>query len=227
MKISTPSVEIIPTVVPGSLEDVIAARARSVSFATTLHVDAADGAFAPNTTWVPASGERFPDAKDALYEAHLMVAHPLLAGVSFARAGARRIIGHIEAFRHSDEAREVFNMWREAGTVECSLAILMATALDALPPYLDLVDSVLIMSIASIGVQGIPFDPRGIERVAELRKRHPKLTIAVDGGVSEKNIASLAHAGVSRFSVGSALANAPDPAAMHARLLDLAAQAQR
>ena len=78
-------VEIIPTVVPKNFEDVIAAKEKYSSFASALHIDAADGVFAPNTTWLPAPGDSLPDHQNYLYEAHLMVQNPLSVGIAFAR----------------------------------------------------------------------------------------------------------------------------------------------
>ncbi len=214
--------EIIPTVVPQSIDDVIRARETFGSFSSALHIDAADGVFAPNTTWMPAPDEKLPDSDSTLYEAHLMVLNPLLIGVAFARAGASRIIGHVEAFSHAESAQEAFAMWKGAGAKEVGIAMLLTTPADTLLPYIDLCDSVLFMTIASIGVQGIPFDERSIERIKKFHKRYPETLIAIDGGVSESNIKKLARAGASRFSVGSALSKSEDPADTYHRLLKLA-----
>lgn len=214
-------VEIIPTVVPQSIEDVIRVREKFGAFSSALHIDAADGVFAANTTWMPAPDEKLPNADIVVYEAHLMVENPLLIGVAYARAGAKRVIGHVEAFSHAESAQEAFAMWKGAGAEEVGVAILLTTSVDTLLPYLDLCDSVLFMTIASIGVQGIPFDERGIERIKEFHKRHKHMVIAVDGGVSESNIKTLARAGATRFSVGSALSKSKDPAAAYDKLAQL------
>lgn len=211
-------VEIIPTVVPDSLESVTNARARYESLTSMLHIDAADGVFAPNKTWIPSPEEKLPEVQNYLYEVHLMVEQPLSVGVAYARAGAQRIIGHLEAFEHAEKACDAFNMWRLSGAKEVGVAILMGTAIDMLAPYVGLCDEVLVMTIAEIGVQGIPFDERGISRVAEVRKRYPHVIIAVDGGVSEKNIAALANAGATRFGAGSVLAKSSNPAETFAAL---------
>ncbi|TSC87255.1 MAG: ribulose-phosphate 3-epimerase [Parcubacteria group bacterium Gr01-1014_8] len=210
-------VEIIPTVVPASLDDVVNARAKN-HFASGLHIDAADGSFAPNTTWVPNPEEKIPDAGTSVYEAHLMVDNPLSTGLAFVRAGVKRIIGHVEAFSNAESAREALHMWKKAGASEAGLGVLLDTPLDSLEPYLEFCDVVLFMSIATIGVQGIPFDERGIGRVKEFHKKNPRITIAVDGGVSEKNIKKFARAGATRFSVGSALVKSEDPVGMYNKL---------
>lgn len=215
--------EIVPTVVPKSLEDVVAARKRYGAFAPALHVDIADGIFAPNTTWSVSPVEKLPDAATANYEVHLMVQNPLQAGLSFARAGARRIIGHVEAFDHAERVQEAFDMWQKAGAKEVGIAVLMETPLEELTVYVGLCDFVHMMTIATIGKQGIPFDPRSIERVAMFHTRYPHVTISVDGGESKDTIGKLIAAGATRFCVGSALSKAKDPEKEFARLQKIAA----
>ncbi len=202
--------EIIPTVVPNEFQDVLDARKR-YAFASSLHIDAVDGSFAPGKTWLPLSGEKLLDAKTTCYEAHLMIENPLSTGLAFVRMGARRIIAHLEAFNHSEHAQETMDMWRKAGAQEVGVAVLMDTRLSELSPYASLIDTVLVMTIATVGKQGAPFDERALGRIAEIRTRFPELTIAVDGGVSIKTIGQLEEAGASRFCVGSALSGAKDP----------------
>lgn len=207
---------IVPTVVPESVEGVVKV-AKAYSFAPVIHIDAADGRFAPNTTWMPTVGDVF---MEGAYEAHLMVKEPMVTGIAFARAGVKTIVGHVETTGTETEA--VFDAWRGAGATEVGLAILLQTPIDALEPYVHLCDRVLFMTIGSIGVQGIPFEESGITRIADFHTLHPHVPIAVDGGVSEKNIERLAQAGATIFSVGSAISKATDPAAMYTRLLSLA-----
>ena len=211
---------VIPTIVPESLEDIQHIHEEYAPFSSALHIDMADGQFTSNETWMPQSGEVLPHAAETIYEAHLMVKNQLAVGVALARAGARRIVGHVEAFPNAECAREAFKMWRGAGAREVGLGILFKTPLEDLEPYLSLCDCVIMMTIARVGTQGIPFEKDAITRVATLHKRHPNLLIGVDGGVSAKNIKELAQAGARRFSVGSAIAKSADPAAAYAGLVD-------
>ena len=89
--------------------------------------------------------------------------------------------------------------------------MLFQTPLADIAPYLPCADFVLLMTIARIGVQGIPFEQESISRVAEFRRMYPDVPIAVDGGVSEKNIADLVRAGATHFGVGLAIAKSSDP----------------
>lgn len=218
-------IEVIPTVVPNSYEDIDVFAARSRPFTHVFHLDVADGGFAPNVTWMPAAGEKLPGAEECFYEVHLMVAHPEAAGKAFLAAGAKRLIAHVEAFESEDEASRTFASWRASGVSGVGTALLIDTPLDALEPYTIQCDSVTMMSIPRIGVQGIPFDERGYGRVADIHARYPDLTIEVDGGVGAQQIAALARAGAARFSVGSALAKSADPAAAYRELKFLAESA--
>lgn len=214
--------EIIPTVVPQSFSDVQEAR-RRYAFAASLHIDATDGIFAQHRTWLPLSGEKMPDAGSVAYEAHLMIDNPCSIGLSFARAGVRRMIAHVEAFHNAESARETFDMWQKAGAEEIGVAILLDTSLTELMPYIPLVDSVLVMTIEKIGKQGAAFDERALARVAQIRSRYPDILIASDGGVSGKNIDALEAVGASRFCIGSALAKAKDAEKEYSRLLNAVA----
>lgn len=209
--------EIIPTVVPQAFDDILAARKR-YAFAPSLHIDVCDGVFAQGKTWIPA-GEKLLDTATVTYEAHLMLEQPLSVGVSFARAGVRRVIAHVESFENADSARDAFALWRSAGVSEIGLAALMTTPLSELVPYLRLCDFVHLMTIANIGKQGFPFDPASIPRVRDFHTRNAQMRISVDGGETEENVDDLAEAGASRFCIGSVLAKAKDPEKEYSRLL--------
>lgn len=215
-------IEIIPTVVPASLDDVEKVAEAYKDFSRIVHIDAADGIFAPNTTWMPR-GESFAASDKFIYEAHLMVKDPLACGLSFIAAGAERVLGHVEAM--GDTADDVLAAWKGAGATEVGLGILMDTPLEALDPYVSVLDMVQVMTISKIGVQGLPFDDRAPARVAQLHARYPALAISVDGGVNEKTIGALAKAGAVRFCAGSVLSKSHNPKETFAQLLALAESA--
>lgn len=202
--------EIIPTVVPKSLVDVEASVVRYGAHARTIHIDATDGDFAFPTTWLPGADERLPIQEGLSYEAHVMARDARSCGERFARAGAWRIIAHVETLGTTDDARNTFALWRLAGAGEAAAAVLIDTPLNMVEPLADDLHALHLMSVAKIGAQGQQLDERIYDRVAEARRRFPGLTIAVDGGVTLENIAALRDAGASRFCVGAALASASD-----------------
>ena len=214
------AVEVVPTVVPDSFDDVVRIAEACHPFARRIHIDVADGVFEPNTTWMPEDGDQLPDTME--FEIHLMVADPHEVGLSYARAGATGLIGHVEAFGEAAQAKAAFDAWREAGIHTVATAALLQTKLEIVSPFVEFSDFVLLMTIASIGVQGIPFEENSIERISAFNGMHPEATIGVDGGVSEKNIEILAKAGATHFCVGSAISKAEDPATMYEHLTSLA-----
>ncbi|MFZ2555472.1 MAG: hypothetical protein WAZ27_01355 [Minisyncoccia bacterium] len=217
MKTSDNMKEVIPTIVPNSFDE-ISSFVSAYPFASSIHLDAADGAFAPNITWMPEEGEMLPNADSLFYEAHLMVSEPASVGLRYAHAGAKRIIAHIEAFTHPADVPHAVAAWKAAGADEVGLAITIDTPLEDLTPYVPLLDCLLIMTIAKIGTQGNIFDVRGIERLETLHGRFPGLILQADGGITEENAADVARAGATRLCVGSALSHAENPAAVYKHL---------
>lgn len=214
---------IIPTIVPDSLAGIKKTSEKYASFASFFQIDVADGVFASNTTWTPSEGDKLPDGFS--YEVHLMVTDPRSLGLAFAKAGAHTIIGHIEAFQSVENAKVSFEEWKNAGAHSVAIAVLLQTPLEVVEPYLPFVDFVLFMTIARIGVMGIPFEESSVERIAAFRSTHPNVQIAVDGGVSEKNIANLTRAGATRFGVGSAISKSLDPKNAYEKLKSAAENA--
>jgi ribulose-phosphate 3-epimerase len=210
-------IEIIPTVVPLSFADIEAAAQKYAGFAHILHVDFADGIFAPNTTWMPEVNSEFTAMP---WEAHLMVAQPREIGLSCIAAGASRVIGHIEAT--GAETSNILQAWKQAGASQAGLALLSQTPIESFDPFVSECDFAMLMTIERIGVQGLPFYSGAPERVASLHARHPDLAIEVDGSVNESTIVQLAPAGATRFCAGSVLSKAVDPASTYRTLVSLA-----
>ncbi len=217
------SIEIIPTCVARDASDLVSAGQKIRAFATSVHVDVDDGIFAPHLSWpYVRAGEYDPFDLSALAgmttEVHLMVGEPREVGAAFARAGATRIIAHAEAFPDTETMHGALDMWKQNGAAEAGFALLMDTPLEVVEPLIAACDVVHLMSIATIGTQGIPYDARASARVAALRARFPDALISVDGGVSEENIGDLVRAGARRCCVGSALMRSENPAEAFERL---------
>ena len=216
MPMDDAAIEIVPTCVPTEAADVTRGAHAIRAFAHAIHIDVVDGLFAPAYTWPYSEKGVFgafdlSGAGELLKEVHLMVQEPREIGIAFAKAGASRIIGHVEAFSSEDEAHSTLAEWKKSGASEVGLGILMGTPFEVLEHHLALVDVIHMMSISSIGTQGIPYNPAAPARIFEFHKKHPEILLSVDGGVSASNIADLVRAGVRRFGVGSAIAKARDP----------------
>lgn len=229
-------IEIIPTnTCPPDLTELSRRSEEFAAFAPHVQLDVADGVFVPATSWPYGEGQLLElkalEGKDSpfsdklLYEVHIMAEEPRSIGEALARAGVTRILGHIEAFATTEEAHQALKAWKDAGAKESGLALLLDTPLPVAEPLLGMCDVVQVMSIARLGYQGAPFEPRVFDRIREIHANHPQLVIEVDGGVSEKNIAELARAGATRFGVGSAISKAADPKVAYEHLKALAENA--
>lgn len=224
------TIEIVPTCVARDVKDLAACVQKTRGFVSSIHLDVDDGLFAPHLTWPyvkPGVLEPFDLSVLAgvAAEVHLMVESPREIGCMFARAGALRVIAHIEAFADTTEAHGALDAWRQNGASEVGLALLMATPFEVVGPIVPVCDVVHLMSIATIGMQGIPYDEKASTRIAEFHARFPSTLISVDGGVSEDNIADLVRAGASHFGVGSTVMQSKDPASAYERLKLLAESA--
>lgn len=231
-------VEIIPTnTCPPDLAE-LERRTRGFSVFTPLvQLDVADGAFVPAKSWPYFEGQQaelqhladgpanLPCSDAVQYEIHLMTDTPRDIGTLFARAGAARILGHVEAFAGTGEAQSALQVWREAGAKEVGLAVLLDTPLSFVQTLAESCDVIQLMSIAKLGYQGAAFEPSVVGRIRELHASYPAVVIEVDGGVSEHNIAELVRAGATRFGVGSAITKAPNPESAYKNLKILAESA--
>lgn len=205
-------------VVPAILTDDPSALEKMVrqaeSFTDYVQVDIMDGHFVPSrsVTWEQIAGLSIK----LKWEAHLMVAHPEKHGEGFKKAGASKIVFHHEA---AASPHEVIAQIRDLG-LDVGLAINPETPVSATAPYINEVDSVLLLTVTP-GFYGSKFIPEVMDKVAELRSIRPGIEIGVDGGIKESNISEIASTGVDYICVGSAVFLQPDPAESYRRLQSL------
>lgn len=211
--------DIIPALIPNNLAELTVGAERISEYAPKLHLDVNDGVFDPAVSWPCGAGQweelehmtTLPGCEALEVMVHLMVSDPERIGVLFARAGAYSLSVHLESFHESEDARAVFQVWKEAGIKKIGLVLLMDTPLTKLLPLKDDIDFVQLMSIAHVGFQKQPFEERILPRIKEVHQLVPQLPIAVDGGVSKHNIQALAQEGATIGIVGSAIVGAPNP----------------
>lgn len=186
-------------------------RAVESGGADVLHFDVMDGRFVPNISIGIPVLESIRKATRLPLDVHLMIENPEQYIERFVRAGANRVLVHQETTPHLDRA---LAMVREAGA-EAGAVINPSTPVLMLTDVLDLVDTVLVMSV-NPGFGGQKYIPRATEKVAELNeirvRRKAGFRIEVDGGIELEHTTELARAGANTFVAGTSIFNTHDPA---------------
>lgn len=183
--------------------------------ADMLHIDVMDGHFVPNISYgAPVLQCLHRALPDVFYDVHLMISDPVRYAADFARAGAGLITFHLEA----DPARTESSIAAiRALGCQVGLSIRPGTPVEAVFPYLAVVDLVLVMSVEP-GFGGQSFLPATPGRIAALRaecdRRGLNTLLEVDGGINAETARLCSDAGVDWLVAGSSLFHAQDPAAM-------------
>ena len=178
-----------------------------------LHFDVMDGHFVPNISFGAPVLECLHKAlPEVFYDVHLMISDPVKYAPDFAKAGANLITFHLEAV--PDAVPETIAAIRAAGC-QVGISIKPGTPAEAVYPYLDDLDLVLVMSVEP-GFGGQKFMPSALDKLrwlrAEREKRAAHYLLEVDGGVDAKTAPLCAEAGADILVAGSAVFGAADPA---------------
>lgn len=131
-------------------------------------------------------------------EIHLMIKDAVREAPKWINAGFKRIIVQVEA-DHPDKLFDMVGKKAEVG-----LALDGPSEVNVLFPYIERLDSVLIMMYKA-GPSGQSFQPMQLEKVRILRSRCPHLPIEVDGGINPETILLAEKAGADRFVATSAI----------------------
>ncbi|MBQ2253201.1 MAG: ribulose-phosphate 3-epimerase [Clostridia bacterium] len=181
------------------------------NFAPYLHFDVMDGHFVPNL----ALGECIvkslrPHLKDTVFDVHLMVEDPEFFLEPFANAGADIFTFHVEAVR---DARALIERIHALG-LRAGISLKPKTPVDAILPYLDEVDLVLVMTVEP-GFGGQALIPECLEKITVLREEIDKtgrtIDLEVDGGIKAGNVFEVTRRGADLIVAGSAVFGASDP----------------
>lgn len=182
--------------------------------ADVMHFDVMDGHFVPNISYgAPVLTCLHAALPDVFYDVHLMISDPARYAADFAKAGADLITFHLEAV--PDTVEEVIAAIRATGC-QVGISIRPGTPVEAVFPYLGVVDLILVMSVepASAGRNFFP-PPRPASRIRAARARLGCNTlIEVDGGINTVTGPQCIEAGVDWLVAGNSLFRAEDPAAV-------------
>lgn len=192
---------------------------RRVSSADYLHVDVMDGAFVPNITIGVPVLKSIRKHTDMFLDVHLMIEKPVRYIEAFAQAGADLLSVHLEA-DHPTQIAQALKLMGQCG-VKKAVALRPITKAEAILPYLEELDLVLVMTVEP-GFGGQAFMESQLDTIRQVRalieRYNPACRLEVDGGINAKTAAAVVAAGADTLVAGSAVYGAAEPAAAIAAL---------
>lgn len=180
-------------------------------YADILHIDVADGVFAPAFLFFPDLVAAIRKRSDLPLHVHLMVDDQVLLSQveQFLEAGADLISVHAEN-RNATEAIAAIN----AGGAHAGVVLKLETPVQEAAPLLDNVRMLTLLGTA-LGVKGQDLSPLANDRLVEARQLvGPRHIVAADGAIREHTVPGLLQSGAQTVVMGSLLFGAKDRAAV-------------
>ena len=212
-------IRITPSILNADFSQLDLEIKRIASVSDLLHLDVMDDVFVPNFTFDFEAASAIIKSSVLPVDAHLMVANVDEIAVQYAEIGCASVTIHAEA---AANIPQTLRNIRKAGA-RSSLGIKPNTDIADYQSVIDDVDMFLIMTVEP-GFGGQSFMESMMDKVRRTREMigNRPIWLQVDGGISMKTIEIALEAGADTFVVGSAVFNAPDPAAMVVSLREFA-----
>ena len=190
-------------------------------YAEVIHIDVMDAHFVPPLTIGPVVVASLRPVTGRVFHGHLMVEAPEGLFDDLAEAGL-----DVVSFHHEAVADPAPVIAKARGTgMRVGMTLNMETPVNAIFPYLDELDDVMLMSIKP-GWSGQVLDPEVYPRLesvrAEVDRRGLATAVELDGGVKVDNAQRAIDAGATVLVAASAIFQAPDPAAAARELAAIA-----
>lgn len=183
---------------------------KAAEFSNWVQIDIADGKFTEHKTWDKPEellGFRIqnPEFRTNI-EVHLMVENPEEIIDDWVKAGAQRVIAHLEAI---EDLRLKNKNLRDC---ELGLAINPETPVEDLIPWVSVnlrkvsvnqrIGFIQLLAVPP-GKSGQEFDTRVLDKIKFLKKNYPDVIIEVDGGINLETARMCKEAGADILAAGS------------------------
>ena len=202
---------IAPTITAESAEDYKAQIERVHTFADRVHIDIADGEFAPTFT-LSAAQIWWP--QDWTVDIHAMVARPSDHLETLISLKPNMIIFHVET---QEDIVPILQQVKKFD-IKAGIALLKSTVPSTVTSAIEAADHVMIFS-GDLGKQGGTASLMQLEKVRLIKAIRQDVEIGWDGGVNVENAFGLSQGGVDVLNVGSTIATAIDPKNTYATLV--------
>ena len=200
---------ICPTVTANDPHLYRAQLERVQSISPRIHIDLADGVFAPKLLDIPKVW--WPENK--LIDVHLMYQRPLYYLEALVKMKPNLVIIQAESDGDFNSIYEIL----KSANIRVGVALLATTQVDHITPELDKIDHVLIFS-GNLGHFGGHANLDLLNKVTKLKSLKPSLEIGWDGGINEHNVKLLSNNGIDVLNVGGYIQRSDNPVDAYAKL---------
>ncbi len=184
------------------LDDVI--KKLESAGADMLHFDVMDGVFVNNISFGLPILKALSGATTLFKDVHLMITDPIKYVDAFAKAGADLITFHYESVSDPFATIEAIH----AAGCKAGISIKPATPAEAVIPFLDKIDAVLVMTVEP-GFGGQGYIHEMTEKITAVRQAisawDRDILLEVDGGINAETGPITRRAGADILVVGSYL----------------------